>query len=416
MAPEARLEAARLEDALGRIAAHDGRLKCFIDLDVEGARADVARAIDGPLSGLLIGIKGNIAVKGLPNTGGSQGRRTAIAQQDAPIVAQLRQAGAVILGTLNMHEGALGATTDNLTYGRCINPWKDGYSPGGSSGGSGAAIAAGFVDAALGSDTMGSIRLPAAYCGVFGWKPAGSTVPQDGVIPLSHTLDQVGPLAKDFETLALMAKAMGGPGTTASLNNLSFAAPRGMTALPEAIGTVFAAGLERVCACGGKVEEIDLGLDLTSVDVILAGLLMCEIEGAREWASELAGDGTGLSREFAAMLRYGANSSEALKADAYAKIAKVRTHLRNILADGRFAGFLTPTASHTAFSHETPAPMDQAYYTMWANMADLPAISAPMGLVDGLPVGLQCMAAPGRDDIALGVASLFPALELPIMS
>ena len=139
------------------IKTADQHLKAFIDFT-----NDPPSTIKGPLAGLKIGIKGNIAVKGLANTAGSGARRQAIAHKDAKVVSQLRAAGATIVGTLNMHEGALGATTDNKVYGRCLNPWRDGFSPGGSSGGSGAAIAAGLVDGAMGSDTLGSIRLPAS--------------------------------------------------------------------------------------------------------------------------------------------------------------------------------------------------------------------------------------------------------------
>jgi aspartyl-tRNA(Asn)/glutamyl-tRNA(Gln) amidotransferase subunit A len=375
----------------------------------------------GPLSGLNIGIKGNIAVQGLANSSGSAARHDAIAQSDARVVAQLRAAGANIIGTLNMHEGALGATTDNQTYGRCINPWRDGFSPGGSSGGSGAAIAGGLVDGALGSDTMGSIRLPASYCGVFGYKPSGTLVSQVGVTPLSMTLDQVGPLAKDASTLWAMAKVLGAPEPLVSLAGLKFGVPRDMAPATSPIASLFEEQLAKFTKAGAIIIDVDLGLGyqgslgLTDVDVILASLLVCEIEGAVEWAPELADPKSGLTEEFRAMLNYGATIGELRTQDAYAKLEKVKAHIRQMMDAKDLSGLLTPTVSHLAFHHDVGPPMDQAYLTQYANIADLPAISVPMGLIDGLPSGLQCIGAAGRDDIVLGVARLFPALSLPGM-
>jgi aspartyl-tRNA(Asn)/glutamyl-tRNA(Gln) amidotransferase subunit A len=394
--------------------AANQRLKAFIDFT-----GDPPSSIRGRLTGLKIGVKGNIAVQGLANTAGSGARRGAIADADAHVVAQLRAAGATIVGTLNMHEGALGATTDNKEYGRCINPWRDSFSPGGSSGGSGAAIAAGLIDGAMGSDTMGSIRLPASYCGVFGYKPSGKLVSQNGVIPLSTTLDQVGPLAKDSVTLWLMAKSLGAPNPLVSMAGLVFGIPRDMAAVTPEIGALFEKSLERVRAAGAKTIDIDIGiglnapLGLSDVDVILACLLVCEVEGAREWEDELADPTSAITDEFRAMLNYGANIGKSQILAAYARVAKVKNHLRALMTSRGLAGLLTPTVSHLAFDHDVGPPMDQAYLTQYANAADLPASSSPMGLIDGLPIGIQCIGAPQRDDVALGFCGLFAALEQP---
>lgn len=392
-------------------------LKAFIDFT-----DDPSSDLRGRLAGLKIGIKGNIAVKGLANSAGSGARRDAIAARDAKVVSQLRAAGASIVGTLNMHEGALGATTDNKTYGRCINPWRKGFSPGGSSGGSGAAIAAGLIDGAIGSDTMGSIRLPASYCGVFGYKPSGRLISQDGVIPLSTTLDQVGPLAKDSVTLWLMAKSLGAPNPLVSMAGLKFGIPRDMATAAPDIGALFEKSLERVRAAGAITIDMDIGigpssaLGLSDVDVILACLLVCEVEGAREWEDELADPASDITKEFRAMLNYGANIGSTQIHAAYARVAKVKNHLRGLMKEHNLAGLLTPTVTHLAFDHDVGPPMDQAYLTQYASAADLPASSAPMGLIDGLPIGIQCVGAPHRDDIALGFTGLFPPLRLPGMS
>ncbi len=384
-----------------------------------GFTDDPPNPISGVLSGLRIGIKGNIAVKGLANTAGSAARRQNIAIGDARVVEQLRAAGGEIVGTLNMHEGALGATTDNKAFGRCINPWRKGFSPGGSSGGSGAAIAAGLLDAAMGSDTMGSIRLPASYCGVFGYKPGGTFMSQDGVIPLSTTLDQVGPLAKDAPILIAMARALGGPEPVLDMSGLTFGVPRDMAAVKPDIAAMFDAQLARLEMAGVRLVDVNLGLGhtevlgLTDVDVILACLLICEIEGAVEWAVELNDPSSGLTQEFRAMLTYGANIGGERTQDAYAKVTKVKDHIRSLFVEHNVAGLLTPTVSHLPFHHDVGPPMDQAYLTQYANIADLPAVSAPMGLIDGLPAGIQCIGAPNRDDVVLGFAGMFSALKLP---
>jgi aspartyl-tRNA(Asn)/glutamyl-tRNA(Gln) amidotransferase subunit A len=382
---------------------------------------DPPSEIAGPLLGLKIGIKASIAVKGLANSAGSGARRHAIATQDARVVTQLRSAGAQIIGTLNMDEGALGATTDNKAFGRCLNPWRDGFSPGGSSGGSGAAIAAGLVDGALGTDTLGSIRLPAAYCGIFGYKPAGQIISQDGVIPLAPSLDQVGPLAKDNATLVAMAQALGAPAPLQSMAGLIFGIPRDMAPVAPAIATLFEQSLDQVRAAGAQTVYINLGLGqagalgLSDVDMILACLLVCEIEGAREWEAELADPKSAITDEFRAMLTYGATLSADQIDKAYEKLAKVKAHLRALQATHNLAGFLSPTVTNLAFHHDEGPSIDQAYLTQYASAADLPATSSPMGLIDGLPAGIQCIAAPGREDIALGFTRLFPALDLPLV-
>jgi aspartyl-tRNA(Asn)/glutamyl-tRNA(Gln) amidotransferase subunit A len=207
---------AAIDHYLERIARFDPDLKAFTHVDAAGARAaaqDSARRWDDgtarPLEGVPIAVKANIDVAGLPVHGGIGALRHRFAAQDAEVITRLKSAGAVILGMLNMHEAALGATTDNAFFGICQNPHKAGYTPGGSSGGSGAAVAAGLCAAALGTDTLGSVRIPAAYCGVSGLKPTNGLVSNQGLILLVGRLDCIGPLARSVEdagaVLAVMA-------------------------------------------------------------------------------------------------------------------------------------------------------------------------------------------------------------------
>ena len=176
------------------------------DFASEQAReSDRRRAPGNPrssLDGVPIAIKDNIDVVGLPTTNGLATRWMPSA--DAPVIRRFRDAGMVILGKLNMHEGALGATTDNRHYGRCVHPALPGFTPGGSSGGSAAAVAAGLCPVALGTDTMGSVRIPAAYCGIVGFKPSQTYWPVIGVMPLAFGLDTIGPLARSVEDIAVL--------------------------------------------------------------------------------------------------------------------------------------------------------------------------------------------------------------------
>ncbi|MFK7941312.1 MAG: amidase family protein, partial [Paracoccaceae bacterium] len=169
---------AEIKATLARIAKEDAYLNSFVRIFEFAALRDakelhtaaVNDAPHAPLSGLPVGVKDNFAVQGTSWTAGIKGRHDFVAERDATAVARLRTGGAILLGALNMDEAAFGAVTDNPVFGRCMNPLRNGFSPGGSSGGSAAAVAAGFIDLALGSNTLCSVRIPAAYCGVVGRK------------------------------------------------------------------------------------------------------------------------------------------------------------------------------------------------------------------------------------------------------
>src|SRR5204863_6714984 len=191
--------------ALDKIAELNPTLNSFITvLDAE-ARSQPRAA--GPLHGLPISIKDLIDVKGVPTTAASRARAHA-ATADATVVERLRNAGAVIVGKNNLHEFALGTTNEESAFGPARNPHDLTRSPGGSSGGSAAAVASGMSWASIGTDTGGSIRIPAAACGVVGLKPAYGEVPTAGVVPLSHTLDHVGPLAQSVPDAAIVYDAL----------------------------------------------------------------------------------------------------------------------------------------------------------------------------------------------------------------
>src|SRR5262249_4908009 len=190
------------DECLRRIERADSQLNAFIRVTADEARRqaddadrEIAAGRDrGPLHGVPISIKDLLDVRGLPTTAASQVREGHVASRDAATITHLRQAGAVFVGKTNLHEFAFGTTNEDSAFGPARNPHDPSRSPGGSSGGSAASVAAGMALATIGTDTGGSVRIPAAACGIVGLKPTLGEVSTDGVVPLSHTLDHVGPL------------------------------------------------------------------------------------------------------------------------------------------------------------------------------------------------------------------------------
>jgi aspartyl-tRNA(Asn)/glutamyl-tRNA(Gln) amidotransferase subunit A len=207
------------EALFDQIEETDGRLNSYVRLMRESAleEAEASRLRTergerlGPLDGIGIGVKDLYDTAGVVTAGGTAAYRERVPNEDSTCVRLLREAGAVILGKTNTHELAYGGTTNNPHYGATHNPWSLDRVPGGSSGGSGAALAGGQALGALGSDTGGSIRIPAAFCGVSGHKPTFGLVGRSGIIPLSHTLDHAGPMARSAEDCALMLNVLAGP-------------------------------------------------------------------------------------------------------------------------------------------------------------------------------------------------------------
>ena len=207
-----------VQTLLDRIATHNGRICAFIGVDAEAA-LDAARHAEkeilggrarGPLHGVPIGIKDNIDIAGLPTTCNSKILLDNVARQDARVIGNLRAAGAIMLGKLSLHEFAFGGPSPELPFPPARNPWNPDYHPGGSSSGSGAALAAGFVPLALGTDTGGSVRNPAGTCGLVGLKPTYGLVSRRGVFPLAFTLDHVGPMARSVRDIAITLNLLAG--------------------------------------------------------------------------------------------------------------------------------------------------------------------------------------------------------------
>jgi aspartyl-tRNA(Asn)/glutamyl-tRNA(Gln) amidotransferase subunit A len=371
-------------DALARANAG---LNAFVDFDRAAAFGV------GPLAGVTVGVKSNIAVKGLPFTAGMGLFRDRIAGRDAAVVARLRAAGAAILGTLNMHEAALGATTDNPFFGRTFNPHGAGLTPGGSSGGSGAAVAAGLCDLALGTDTLGSVRIPAALCGVYGLKPTAGSVCGEGLEPLDLALDCIGPLAREIGLLerawAVIADDPGDP----------HIATRRLLVLPEFGGVqvqpAIAAAFDRAQQAIGLPAEM-LTVPAALDDVRLAAFAQVGRSLSATLGARLADPCVSPTLRFVVAAALGMAEQPALLADT-------RSALLEALAQDGVV--LMPTAPQVAFPHTSRLPTTQPLFTGLANVTGCPALSIPAGRdADGLPVAVQLIGPPRSEPALIALA------------
>jgi aspartyl-tRNA(Asn)/glutamyl-tRNA(Gln) amidotransferase subunit A len=364
-----------------------------------------------------------MAVRGAPLTGGSRALDDAVPDADAEIVARLRRAGAIVIGLANLHELAYGITSDNPRFGRVVNPAAPDRIPGGSSGGSAAAIAAGIVRVAVGTDTAGSIRIPAACCGIAGFKPSYDALPRAGVLDLAPSLDHVGPMGRDVEDCATLFAAMLGlsaePGWRyRSLGGRTVARLRGYFEEPldaEVLAAVHAAA-RALAADGARMVDRSIpGIDLAPA----IQLPTISPEATAVHGNRLGPRGDRFGEDVRVRLEMGLF----MPGYWYAKAQRLRTALvRGI--EAAFEGadvFLCPTL-------RTPAPRvgaaradiggrDYALHTAVTNLtlpfnlSGLPAVSVPWSRSkEGVPICLQVVAPRGADWRALAVAQRLQAL------
>jgi aspartyl-tRNA(Asn)/glutamyl-tRNA(Gln) amidotransferase subunit A len=433
-----------LDSTLAAITASDAddpALNAFVsvggaELGEEASAID--RALDagdevGPLAGVPVAVKDNICTRGLPTTCGSKILEGYLSPYEATAVRRLRSAGALIVGKTNLDEFAMGSSTENSAFGPTRNPWNRERVPGGSSGGSAAAVAANLVPLALGSDTGGSVRQPASFCGVVGVKPTYGRVSRYGLVAFASSLDQIGTFGSTVEDAATLLDVIAGPDPRDStcaesdVPRLSEALGEGVEELvvgvpreyfpeelDERIGSLCRTAVERLERLGAEVREISLpttGFAIPGyylVAVAEASSNLARYDGVRyglrapDADSTLAvyreSRGLGFGREVKRRIMLGTFGLSAGYYDEYyGQGQRVRRLIaedfQRVFADGVDVVF-TPTTPTVAFRIgervEDPIQMYLAdVFTVTANLAGLPAVSVPVGTVDGLPVGGQ---------------------------
>jgi Asp-tRNA(Asn)/Glu-tRNA(Gln) amidotransferase A subunit family amidase len=388
-----------------RIRAQDPALHAYIALAPEPAPPPVTPT-GSALAGSTFAAKDNFDVAGLPTAAGLRALARP-ATHDAAIVARLRAAGMHCLGKLNMHAAALGASNHNPDYGDCINPRRAGHTAGGSSGGSAAAVAAGLCGIALGSDTMGSVRIPAAYCGVVGFKPSHETLGLDGMVTLCRLLDHAGLLARCVEDIVAAMRVTAPhapeapPRVTPWRVGVVIDGPdHGAT---PAVWTAYEAALDRLRGHDAlQIEPVRIGrLDLGAIR--RAGLLLCEAELYDLLGPLLAERPDAVPADLRAMLRYVEGKHAIDMGRALATVARAGEWLDVLCTP--YDAVLLPTAPQTAFRMDEPVPANQADFTALANMNGAPAISLPLPVPqEALPVGLQAIGHRGHDHALLQLA------------
>ncbi len=426
---------------LDAIKAKEAAVNSFVTVDEEGAlkrAAEVQKLIDegkltGPLAGVPVAIKDNMCTEGLLTTCSSKILYNYIPTYSAEAVKRLEAAGAVIVGKTNMDEFAMGSTTETSAYGVTKNPWNTEHVPGGSSGGSCAAVAAEEVPYALGSDTGGSIRQPSSFCGVTGIKPTYGSVSRYGLIAYGSSLDQIGPIAKDVTDCATILETITSYDTKDStsvkredsdytsalvddVKGMRIGIPRdyfGEGLDPEVREAVLAAA-ETLKEKGAIVEEFDLGLveyaipayyviacaeassNLARFDGVKYGYRTREYEGLHNMYKKSRSEGFGAEVKRRIMLGSFVLSSGYYDA-YYLKALRVKALIKKAFdnAFSKYDVILGPAAPTTApklgQSLDNPIQMYLGdIYTISVNLAGLPGISLPCGMdKNGLPIGLQ---------------------------
>ncbi|MBI3269626.1 MAG: Asp-tRNA(Asn)/Glu-tRNA(Gln) amidotransferase subunit GatA [Planctomycetes bacterium] len=447
------------ERSLVRIERLDPRLKAFLTLrkdaalrDADALDASIARGEPpGPLAGVPMALKDNLCTRGVRTTCASRILGNFVPTYDATVVEKLRAAGALLVGKTNMDEFAMGSSTENSAFGPTLNPWDVTRVPGGSSGGTTAAVAAGLATAGLGSDTGGSIRQPASLCGVVGLKPTYGRVSRFGLVAFASSLDQIGPITRNVRDAALCLQAIAGPdprdSTSASVETPDFlrdleAGAKGLrlgipkeyfgAGIDPEVASAVEAAIDVLRRAGATTQEVslphtDYGIaayyvvapaeassNLARYDGVRYGLRAADTRGLLSMYEETRRQGFG--REVSRRIMLGTFALSSGYYDAYyQKALKVRRRIKDDFdaAFGSVDALVCPTSPVPAFKlgekADDPLQMYLAdVFTVCLNMAGLPGISVPCGLAGGkLPIGLQILGRAFDESTVLRVARAY---------
>ncbi len=443
-----------VQAVLDRVVDVDNEVKAYLTLTPEAAleqarQSDALRAAggDGPLLGIPLAIKDNICLQGVPTTCGSRILESFVPPYDATVITRLRDAGAVFLGKTNLDEFAMGSSTENSAFFATHNPWNLACVPGGSSGGSAAAVCAAEALAALGSDTGGSVRQPAALCGIVGLKPTYGRVSRYGLVAFASSLDQIGPIGKDVTDCALLLNVVAGhdkrdatsldvpvPDYTQALNpeikGLSIGVPQEYfgTGVQPQVEAALRDAIQVLTDLGASIEEASLphleyalpvyyliapaeaSANLARYDGVKYGFAAPDAPDV--WEAYRQTRQLGFGAEVKRRIMLGTYALSAGYYDAYyLKAQKVRTLIHQDFRQlfERFDVLVGPTSPTVAFKigERVDDPL-QMYlsdvFTLSQSLAGVSAISVPCGFVDGLPVGLQISGPALKEETVLHVA------------
>jgi len=423
--------------ALARIDRHNPSLKAFITVTPEQAleqarQADSERAAGqdrGPLHGIPVAVKDLFFTRGVRTTAGSKVYENFVPDYNAAVVDKLLSAGAVTLGKLNMHEMAYGITSANPHYGAVANPWNAAHSPGGSSGGSGTAVAVGMVYAAMGSDTGGSIRIPASFCGVVGLKPTYGRVSRYGALPLGYSLDHMGPIAGTVRDAAVILNAIAGydhrdptssrrplvdfvPEEGVSVRGLRIGFPQNFffECLDPEVESAVRGAIARAESMGAQVKPVMVP-DIAALNAVSRMILLAE-------ASAVAEPFLGRQDQFGPDVLALFNQGRLIPATDYVNAQRLRRKLREefnrLWTD--VDCLVTPTTPNTAprigettvrlAGRDEDVRLAATRLVRGINALGLPAVSLPCGLgPDGLPIGLQIIGPAFDEAVILRIAA-----------
>lgn len=429
------------EACLKRIDAFNPSLNAFITITREQALS-AAREMEaelrkgrwrGPLQGIPVALKDNIDTAGIRTTAASGVFKDRVPADDAEVVVRLKKAGAILLGKLNLHEFALGGTSAVTYFGPVHNPWALDHHPGGSSGGSGAAIAAGLCIGALGTDTGGSIRIPASCCGIVGLKPTYGRVSNRGVIPMAWTLDHVGPMCKTVEDAAIMLSAIAGyddlDSTTVNMPVADYVRAIRSPVSKMRLGVPKTGFFENVHPEITKAIEIALGV----LGKLSAGVRQVEVPAAGSvtdiWNPEIYAYHTPWITKSPelyqpatrTLIQRAADTRSAVYAQARRQLDVIRRDIKKVFAEVDLlitptqrnpAGLITPAQpspnAGRGAAPAAPGGPGGLNNTAAFNIYGLPTISVPCGFTTaGLPIGLQISGAPFAESTVIALAHAY---------